>query len=372
MKTLESYKHKLSKYLLYLFLSKQNIPLKDQDGNYIRFEDYDIGIETEIRDDDGNPIYYFDIGITYDGYAIAGVEVFHKSKCKNNKIQWCKDNNIALYEIDAEYLLSQVNEPLSVKCHTYNHSSEMQIYKDLFLVKKPPLEIQLWFDEMKFGSVKKQRHWFVAYTDHIKEMENLSHYDVGAAFILASALMFNNKNYIMKDKNTYMMKKDIAKYISKEITSTKQILKKLKENKVIHAVTNSTDNRLKNHIINKKYFEIGKIRKGTEFVKVYKTTFKKSIKNVPVQCVGLLYKLLPFINDDSNSINLTLKEIGEYEGLTSVTIKNNLKRLEENDIVARKGRVIYINPTIITKKISLNDYSEENKKIFEELFDINF
>lgn len=127
--TKESYKHKVAKELLQEWIVDHNTVLLDQYDKriypytlksvleYPIYQDYD---PTKYR-------YIFDIGFTDKNFALKlAVEIYNTSRAKKNKITYCSDNDIGLYEVDVNEILNQLHIPKVIKCTTLNSKKEFE------------------------------------------------------------------------------------------------------------------------------------------------------------------------------------------------------------------------------------------------------
>jgi len=60
--------------------------------------------------------FVFDIGIGHKGNYTAAIEILNKSTVKDEKLLYCIKNNINLFEIKAETILKEIENPKYIKC----------------------------------------------------------------------------------------------------------------------------------------------------------------------------------------------------------------------------------------------------------------
>jgi hypothetical protein len=62
--------------------------------------------------------FIFDIGVGHEGMYTYAIEIVHKNKVAENKLLYCIKNDIILLEVKAESILKQVKVPDSLKCES--------------------------------------------------------------------------------------------------------------------------------------------------------------------------------------------------------------------------------------------------------------
>uniref|UniRef100_C5D541 Replication protein n=1 Tax=Geobacillus sp. (strain WCH70) TaxID=471223 RepID=C5D541_GEOSW len=140
---------------------------------------------------------------------------------------------------------------------------------------------------------KTKAYQFVAcYHDTIKEVtKHLTLIEAGAVMKLLLYLKINGKGLLTKEGKPFKQK-DLQKILGKGATQTKQIINRLEYLSILIPIK---EGRSKIFYINEDFHRMGKLGKKP-FTKLLKSRLKEIVNELPLNHLGLLYKILPYFH----------------------------------------------------------------------------
>lgn len=231
---------------------------------------------------------------------------------------------------------------------------------------------------------KEQRlgmRWIACYHDAIRDItKDLSLTEAGAVIRLLPFLRFKTENQLIENGKP-LKQSDIQRILGRSKASTTAILKSLETAGVITKEVNGRSNVYSISVV---FHTYGNVREGVKFTKLYQYHTNELTKDLDLNEIGLLYKILPYFHyktfylcanpdeqDDLALDHLTRDRLSELIGHEPETVTRLVSRLQSKGVLmstSSRNSVNYIvHPDVMYRQESEDtEYASAVRKMFAQ------
>lgn len=220
------------------------------------------------------------------------------------------------------------------------------------------------FKEKELRSKGKEREFTFTHMDNIQEViEKVS--DKHCGYLLFLQCFVNYDSIIENPNNTTMTKRDMMRTLRLKETAFNEFIREMAMHEIIFVDKTGSGERYR---LNPRYHFQGKTD-NSNVIKSFTAMVKKLYSEVNAKDLGFIYKLLPFVHLETNTIcvnpyekdveftlPLSKADIAVMTGLTEKSVYTKLRNLKFDDqyvfaeVVYGKSRFYKINPFVFYRK----------------------
>lgn len=234
-------------------------------------------------------------------------------------------------------------------------------------------------EQDRFKGSPDQKHWIASYHEPINEISSdLSLTEAGAIIKLIPYIKFRSFGKLIKDDKP-LKQAAIQRIFKRGKDATREILRNLEDKGVISVEKEGRSNVF---FISAKFHEMGNVRNGDMFTKLYKVRTREITDGLELVEAGILYKILPYFhfseyylvdNPDEQDTD-KLRYIGRDEladriGMHRQDLSAAVRKLRNKGALmsTHSGRSVryLVHPDIMFRQSMETDWTDAVRKLFE-------
>jgi predicted transcriptional regulator len=237
-----------------------------------------------------------------------------------------------------------------------------------------------YYARKRASDMRNAMRWVACYHDPIQRItKDLSLTEAGALIRLLPFLRFKADNALIKNGKP-LNQSDIQNIIGRGKRVTIDILARLES---LGVLAKEKSGRINVYSFNVDFHTYGNVQEGVKFTKLYQYHTNELTRDLDLNEIGLLYKILPYFHyqmfylcanpdetDGWNIDHLTRETLAERIGHDPDTVSALVNRLQSKGVImATKSRnsVRYIvHPDVMYRQEGEDGYAEYVRKQFEQ------
>lgn len=229
--------------------------------------------------------------------------------------------------------------------------------------------------------VRGGMRWVACYHDTIRDITNdLTLTEAGALIRLLPFLRFKGDGRLIENGKP-LKQADIQRIIGRSKANTTAILKRLEE---LGVITKETSGRSNVYAFNGEFHSYGNVQEGVKFTKLYQYHANEITRDLDLNELGLLYKILPYFHyqtyylcanpdepEEDAIEHLTREGLAERIGHEPETVSRLVSRLQSKGVILSTKAVNSVNylvhPDVMYRQESEDvDYTTFVRKLFAQ------
>ncbi|AIQ13641.1 helix-turn-helix domain-containing protein [Paenibacillus durus] len=223
--------------------------------------------------------------------------------------------------------------------------------------------------------------WVACYHDAIRSVTlALSLTEAGALIRLLPYLRFKGEGRLIENGKP-LKQTDIQRIIGRSKAATIALLRRLEE---LGIITKETNGRTNIYSFNAEYHTYGTVNDGVKFTKLYQYHANEITRDLGLNEIGLLYKILPYFHyttyylcanpDEENENNiehLTRERLAELIGHEPETVSRLVASLQAKGVILSTRSVSSVNyivhPDVMYRKETEDvEYTDFVRRLFKQ------
>lgn len=261
----------------------------------------------------------------------------------------------------------------------FNTETGELLYGQGYMITSPE-QRQAYRDRQAYTEREKGSHWVASYHEAIRSItQDLTLTQAGAIIKLLPYLRFKSEGKLILNGKP-LKQTDIQRIFKRSKRQTSEVLHELESIGVINIVKEGRSNVF---YVSAELHSMGHVIDGVKFTKLYQAKLTEVTEGLPLNDVGILYKILPYFHyseyylvanpDEPNADNLVhldREQLAEAIGHEAETVSRLITKLRGRKalLTTRSGYTTryLVHPDLMFRQQQETEWTRSVRKMFDQ------